>query len=204
MNAQIEQMQQALRKYRSQAKATFERIEKVYATYKPEEARREESRLMGELHSTRMICENEIYRAHKAATDAVKQWSTLDGNQVTSDNTLLMTGMVGPEEFNKMVTKYKDNYTMLHALRNYAERMNKKIEAENRKKGEYLTAGPYRTKHIPDPKSRLENWDKYSRSARDMLDQIDGHGKYATPYMRAMANQTIDHQIDEMSQWATL
>lgn len=204
MNAQIEQMQRALRKYRSQAKATFEQLEKVYATYKPEEAQKEEHRLMGDLHQARTEAENTIYLAHKAATDTVKQWATLDGNQVTSDNTLLMTGMVSPEEFEKLVAKYQDNFTMSHALRNYAERMNKKIEADNRKKGQYLTAGPYQTKHIPDPKARLAQWDKFSKSCHTMLDQIDGHGLYGNAFMAAMANQTIDSQIDGMSKWSTM
>ena len=53
---------------------------------------------------------------------AYESWATLSGKNVTEDMTLLTSGMkLSTEDYEKLESKYKNNYTMLKAIKSSAE-----------------------------------------------------------------------------------
>ena len=193
----IQQMRDAVRAYKNKALKILDKIEKVYDTYLPDSAQREEERLRGEMHTARVEAENTIYSAHQRGANYIKSWFTLDGSKLTDDVKLLEIG-VTPAQYRQLLEKYKSNFTMLSALARYADNQNAQARANERANGNFVVSDAYSTTEIPTLEKMVAEWDMIGAGAVGLLDAIDGKGKYADRFMRSFTLGSMDSSIDSL------
>lgn len=184
MNQYVAKMKTAISNYHGKAKAAEAEIERAYSLYQREPAEREEQRIRDRLAKDRKTAEAEIDAACCDALDAVRAWGTLDGARMTDDVKLLDVG-VTPQQFDALVDKYQDNYTMLNALHRYADNANR--EATRDAHGFPTTY--YNTGKIPTPEAKSAAWEKVYNGALSMLSSLDRDGDAFT---RSLAETGID------------
>ncbi len=195
MNYQVEQMRNAIRRYRDDTRRNEERLRNIWDWYKPEVAEREEATIRGEMRNERIEAENALIEAIQAATQRISSWATLDGNMLTADVRLLDVG-VTPEQFAALVAKHATNYTMLDALKKYGEKQNAAAAEAARASGEVALATPFDLASIPDPTAMAETWKRLYERACGMLDAIAGVGKFSDAISRNLMLNTLDQQLE--------
>ena len=92
---------------------------------------------------------------------------------------------------------------MLQALRRYGEKQNKAAGDEIRANGgDGLTAAlaePFDLRDIPTAEDKPKRWEKRQAQALDLLDAMDGSGKYGNPndwsaaFILAAMPETMEH-----------
>ena len=185
MNQNAERIKTALKGYKEKREAADARIKQIRELYGEEAAQHEAERQNKTLKAARATVEETIRAAHGEGRRAAEAWGTLDGSKLTDDIKLLDAGLVDREAFNGLKTRYKDNATMLSALRKYGEKKNAEAAKEIREGGDAFTAAlsePFEVRDIPTAADKANRWDKAKASALDMLDAMDGAGKYANPH----------------------
>lgn len=193
MNSYIQKMKEAITNYLGSVQATQKKIEEGYGLYLPEAAQKEEERLLGEQAKKRKAAEDAIEAAYNEGSKPARNWGRLDGSKITEDARLLDGPGVTPKQFDELVERYSDNYTMLDRLRGYGEARN----AEAVKSGNgSVTFGPYNVASIPDPNSRVEVWNLARAQAHGFLDIADGTGIYSDPFTRSFARATADKELE--------
>ena len=190
-------MKNAVKAYKSKALNILDRIEKAYRTYLPEAAQTEENRLRGEMHAARVEAEDALYSAYSDGLRRIKDWFTLDGSKLTDDVKLLEIGVTA-KQFNELVEKYVGNYTMLNALHRYADRQNAQEREKAFAKRDYLTAEAYETANMPTEEAKSKAWEQVYSQAVNLLDAIDGKGRYTDPFMRTLLLSTFDETIEQL------
>lgn len=172
MNPYVQRMKTAIAGYGSKAKAAEAEIARAYSLYQEEPARNEEQRIRERLAKERRAAETEIDAACNAALASVKEWGTLDGSRITDDAKLLDVG-VTPQQFDALVDKYQDNYTMLNALHRYADKAN--ADAQRDAHGWPKTY--FETGRIPTPESKTAEWEKVYNGAYSALAAMSSNDK---------------------------
>ena len=193
MNYNVEQMRNAIQRYRDQTKLKEQQLKNVWDWYKEDVAAEEESRIRGEMRQQRINAESALYDAVTAATRQINKWATLDGNQLTADVRLLDVG-VSPEQFQDLVRKHATNWTMLNALRTWGEAKNAEA-AEGAKAAGKIPAAPYNLSTITDPGELVAEWKRLYDQACGMLDAIAGVGRYSDAFSRNFMLGTLDNQL---------
>ena len=117
MNQNAERIKTALKGYKEKREAADARIKQIRELYGDEAAQHEAERQNKTLKAARATVEETIRAAHGEGRRAAEAWGTLDGSKLTDDIKLLDAGLVDREAFNGLKTRYKDNATMLSALR---------------------------------------------------------------------------------------
>lgn len=195
----IDEMKGAMRAYRIQVTDAEERVASIRKDYGEDAAKREWARQQNALEKARSEAGQAIRAAHNAGTTEAKRWATLKGSDLTDDTKLLDAGLVNPEQFDAMKDKYKGNYTMLAALRKYADARNDEHMKKAHEAGRFEIGGPYQTHDMPTPESKIAAWDKLRDSALSMLDMIDGGGNM---WERALHQATGFSDIEHFGQGA--
>lgn len=168
MNQYVQRMKTAIVGYHDKAKAAASEIERAYSLYQREPAEREEQRIREKLAKERKAAQGEIDAACSDALESVKSWGRLDGARLTDDVKLFDIGLT-PEQFNGLVDKYQDNYTMLNALMRYADKENR--EAARNAHG--IPETRFSTATIPTPEAKTAQWEKIHNGALSMLDTLE-------------------------------
>lgn len=184
MNQHLQRMKTALAGYHEKATAAAAEIERAYSLYQREPAEREEQRIRDKLAKERAAAEAEIDAACNDALAGVKAWGTLDGKKLTDDVKLLDVG-VTPEQFNGLVEKYQDNYTMLNALQRYADNAN----ANAPRDAHGWPQVRYDTHRIPTPETKTAAWEKIYNGALSTLSNLER----GDAFTRSLAGTAIDH-----------
>ena len=172
MNQYVARMKTAIADYHGKAQAAAAEIERAYSLYQREPAEREEQRIRDKLAKERKTAEAAIDAACNDALAAVKAWGTLDGSRLTDDVQLLDVG-VTPKQFADLVDKYQDNYSMLNALKRYADFENKEAARE----AHGIPTTYYDTARITTPEAKTAAWEKVYNGAYSALDAITSDDK---------------------------
>ena len=184
MNQHLQRMKNAIAGYHGKARAAAAEIERAYSLYQREPAEREEQRIRDRLAKERQAAQGEIDAACNAALESVKAWGTLDGSRMTDDVKLFDVGLT-PEQFNGLVDKYQDNYTMLNALIRYADKENR--EAARNAHG--IPETRFSTATIPTPEAKTAQWERIYNGACSMLETLEK----GDPFSKSLADAGVEH-----------
>ena len=203
MNQHAVNMKNALNEYKKATEAAKQQIKFITDTYGKEAGEAEKEIQAKKLERARAAAVDTINKAAGAGYKEAEAWGRLDGSKLTDDVRLLDAGLVDKAEFDRLKAKYSGNYTMLHALRKYGEKQNKAAGEEIRaNNGDGLTAAlvePYNIRDIPTAEDKPKKWEKTQAQALDLLDAMDGSGKYKNPhdwgaaFVQAAMPETLEH-----------
>ena len=174
----IRTMGESLRNYHNINQQIEKAIEQVRSQYGDEAAALESKRQSARRRDARQTAEAEIEKAYTAGKTEAESWGTLKGSQITDDIKLLEAELVDNVAFEDLKKRYKDNPTMLIALKKYGIRKNDETLQSG---ADLLTANAKRfvTEDIIDRDSMLKTAGVMLKRARTTLDMIDGTGDYS-------------------------
>lgn len=196
MNSYIQQSKDIILDYLSKAQQTDRKIEEGRKIYLPESMDQEEKRLRAELSKMRSEAERKLDGIFDQASREARSWGNLDGNKLTSDAQLLTGQGVTPEQFDELVTRYQDNYTMLDALRKYGERRNAEEAAKQHAAGDhFVMESAYNVSAIPSADSKLKVWQDMRDRAGYFLNVADGSG-FDDEFTHTLARGTADKAFE--------
>ena len=202
MNKNAETMRNALKNYKAKRDTADARIKQIRDLYGEEAAQHEAERQNKALKAARTEVESTIRAASGEGRRAAEAWGVMDGSKLTDDIKLLDAGLVDVDTFNGLKARYKDNSTMLSALRKYGEKQNAAAAKEIREGGDAFAAAmtaPYELRDIPTAADKVKGWDKAQAHALDLLDCMDGAGKYSNPndwgaaFIKAAMPENLEH-----------
>ena len=124
-------------------------------------------------------------------------------SRLTDDLKLFDAGIVTPEVFDQLKARYKDNATMLSALKAQGEKLNAAAAQAAKDRGEIPLASTYETRDIVTLDDKLKNWKTLKAQALDALDMIDGTGNYADPWTKTLGNVMGEEQINHFGETLT-
>lgn len=171
MNKHAENIKNAVNDYKKATEAAKQKIDYITATYGPTAGEAETEIQAEKLEKARAAAEDTIIKAARSGYKEVEAWERMDGSKLTDDIRLMDAGLVDHGEFNRLKVKYRDNSTMLAALKQYGDKQN----ATAIKDGG-LPA--FETRDIPTAEGKRKQWENAQTQALDMLDMLDGTGKY--------------------------
>jgi hypothetical protein len=204
MSKYADDMKQAILRYKSAQKAAESRIKVTTEDYGQEAGQRELERQEKMLKAEREKASAAIREAYSEGLYLAEQWGKPDGSRLTDDLKLFDAGIVTPEVFDQLKTRYKDNATMLSALKAQGEKLNAAAAQAAKDRGEMALASPYDTSDIVTSGDKVENWKKLKAQALDALDMIDGTGNYSDPWAQALGNALGDEVIDHFGEGMAL
>lgn len=194
MNGYISKTKDVILDYLTKAQHTQQKIEEGKRIYQPDSMEREEKRLRGELMKARKEAEAKIDSIYHEASEEAREWGTLDGKKITLDAEIIKYDGVTPSEFDVLVDRYQDNYTMLNILKKYGDAQNKKAAKEAREKGD-LFVEPYNTRDIPGSDAKMKEWDDMRKRADYFLNVADGTG-FSSDFEKGFAKSTADKAFE--------
>ena len=193
----IQKTKDVILDYLEQAQQVGTKIKEAHNLYLPEAAEREEARLREKLAAARKDTEEKIDAIFREASKGAEAWGTLDGAKLTADAQLLQGQGVTPDQFYQLVDRYKDNYTMLDALRKYGEARNAEAYKEARAAGnrDAFIPGPYDLHGIPGPDAKVKDFDAQRKMADYFLNVADGTG-FSSEFEHKFASDAADKQFE--------
>ena len=197
MNTYIQRTKAIIENYLDKANKTAAKIAEGRNIYQPEAMEREEARLRGELAKARKEAEAKIKGIYEEAAAPARNWGKLDGAKLTADAELLKGEGVTPEQFNELVERYHDNYTMLDRLRKYGEAQNNAAAQKAHEKGDhsFKLGGPYKVSDIPGPDHKVKEYDNMMKAANHFLNCADGTG-FNSDFEKAFAQQAANKDFE--------
>lgn len=203
MSKYADDMKQAIMTYRNRYKNAEANIKLVVENYGEEAGQRELERQEKNLKAEREKAAAAIREAYSEGVYLAERWGQPDGSRLTDDLKLFDAGIVTPEVFDQLKARYKDNATMLSALKAQGEKLNAAAAQAAKDRGEMALASPYDTRDIVTLDDKLKNWKTLKAQALDALDMIDGTGNYADSWARSLGNvlgdEVINHFGEEMA-----
>lgn len=203
MNQHALNMKNALNEYKKATETAKQQIEFITTTYGREAGEAEKDIQKKKLERARAAAVDTINKAAGAGYKEAEAWGRVDGSKLTDDVKLLDAGLVDKAEFDRLKEKYSGNYTMLQALRKYGEKQNKAAgDAIRANNGDGLAAAlvePYDVRDIPTAEDKPKKWERTQAQALDLLDAMDGSGKYSNPhdwgaaFVMAAMPETLEH-----------
>ena len=204
MSKYADDMKQAILRYKSAYKAAETRIKATTEDYGQEAGQRELERQEKVLKAEREKAAAAIREAYSEGVYLAERWGQPDGSRLTDDLKLFDAGIVTPEVFNQLKDRYKDNATMLAALKARGDKMNAEAAKEARENGGLPLASQYDTSDIVTLQDKTKNWNTLKAQAIDCLDMIDGTGNYSDSWSRAMGNALGDEMINHFGEGMAL
>lgn len=193
MNQHALNIRTALNDYKQATEKAKQQISFITTTYGKEAGEAEKEIQAKKLEKARSAAVDTITKAGDAGYREVETWERMDSSKLTDDIKLLDAGIVDHGEFDRLKAKYRDNSTMLAALRKYGEKQN----SENHSEGFF----PFNLRDIPTAEGKRKQWKNAQAQALDMLDAMDGSGKYTKPdiddwgaaFTLAAMPETLEH-----------
>lgn len=204
MNKYADDMKQAILRYKSAYKAAETRIKTTIENYGEEAGQRELERQEKNLKAEREKAAAAIREAYSEGVYLAERWGQPDGSRLTDDLKLFDAGIVTPEVFNQLKARYKDNATMLAALKARGDKLNAEAAKKSRIEGSTVSVkDAYDTSDIVTPQDKVKNWNTLKTQAMDCLDMVDGTGNYADPWTQALGNVMGEEQINHFGETLT-
>lgn len=193
MNQHALNIRTALNDYKQATEKAKQQISFITTTYGKEAGEAETEIQAKKLEKARSAAVDTITKAGDAGYREVETWERMDSSKLTDDIKLLDAGIVDHGEFDRLKAKYRDNSTMLAALRKYGEKQN----SENHSDG-FI---PFNLRDIPTAEGKRKQWKNAQAQALDLLDAMDGSGKYTKPdnddwgaaFTLAAMPETLEH-----------
>lgn len=197
MNTHIQKMKDAILDYLGKAQQTEAKIKEAHEIYLPDSAEKEETYLRGKLADARKEAESRIDAVIREGSRGAEEWGRLDGAKLTADAQLLQGQGVTPEQFDQLVERYQDNYTMLDQMKKYGEARNAEALQQARDAGnrDIAFGGPYNVTSIPGPDVKVREWEAARQYATHFLNVADGTG-FASDFDRNFARNAADKQFE--------
>ena len=117
MSKYADDMKQAIMTYKNRYKNAEANIKLVLENYGEEAGQRELERQEKNLKAEREKAAAAIREAYSEGVYLAELWGKPDGSRLTDDLKLFDAGIVTPEVFDQLKARYKDNATMLSALK---------------------------------------------------------------------------------------
>lgn len=201
MNQHAENMKKALTDYKSARDKANTQIKFITDTYGREAGEAEKKLQTGKLEKARAAAVDTITKAGSAGRQGAEAWGHVDGSKLYNDDIrLLEAGLVDAAEFDRLKAKHAGNYTMLTALRKYGEKQNAEASEQIRKNNpDAILIDAFKVRDIPTAESKTKAWEKAQAQALDLLDAMDGTGKYSNPddwgaaFNVAAMPETLEH-----------
>ena len=204
MNKYADDMKQAILRYKSAYKAAETRIKTTTEDYGQEAGQRELERQEKVLKAEREKAAAAIREAYSEGVYLAERWGQPDGSRLTDDLKLFDAGIVTPEVFNQLKARYKDNATMLAALKARGDKMNAEAAKKSRIEGSTVSVkDAYDTSGIVTSEDKVKNWNTLKKQGMDCLDMIDGTGAYADPWTKTLGNVMGEEQINHFGETLT-
>lgn len=204
MSKYADDMKQAIVAYKTAHKNAEANIKRIVEDYGEEAGQHETERQERLLSTARQRAEAAIREAYSEGLYLAEQWGKPDGSRLTDDLKLFDAGIVTPEVFDQLKARYKDNATMLSALKAQGEKLNAAAAQAAKDRGEMALASPYDTRDIVTPGDKVENWKKLKAQALDALDMVDGSGSYSDPWSQSLGNALGDEVINHFGEGMAL
>ncbi len=193
-NKRLSAMKDIIKRYQATTNTMKERMQLNEKTMKPEYAKEENWKIMESMKSKQEEAKAAIMEEMNAGYREAEAWGKLDGGKITSDAKLLDAGIVTPEQFKELVTRYQDNGTMTQLLADFAERKNKEsggfaalwgVSGSNKPYAHYDTSG------LQSVASKQADLKKYAAGAAGIIDQLSDCSKEApgAEWMNLAINQ---------------
>lgn len=181
MSRYTDNMKQALVLYRDAKDKAAKRLQEVKEYFGDEAMQYEQERQAQQIKNARATAEAAIQEAWSEGRYLAEQWAKPNGSQLTDDMKLFDVGLVTPEVFDQLKARYRDNSTMLAALKMQGEKLNAAAqkEAHERTGNPFMMAEPYNVRDIVTGADKLNQWDSMKKQALDVLDALDGTGQYS-------------------------
>ena len=202
MNQHAVNMTNALLDYKKLRETADARIQFIRETYGSEAGEAEKEIQANKLEKARAAAVDTITKAGEAGKKQAEAWGHMDGSKMDADDMrLLDAGLVDKAEFNRLKAKHSENYTMLQALKRYGEKQNRAETEEARKNNPdgFIMEEPFDLRDIPAADDKAKKWERTQASALDLLDCMDGVGKYKDPhdwgaaFTKAAMPETLEH-----------
>ncbi len=175
MNQNVKKMKEAIVSFHQKAKQADEAISKAKRDLKPEVAFKKIDILQAELKQEQAKAIDAIMTAGEQGKADVKKWFELNPADITDDAKLLQMGFpMNQADFNSLCRKYENNGTMCRILKDYAEKHNQEVQARNPK--QVFPEGYLHTMNIPNIKSMMNDWDRITANAEEIIKRMEGHG----------------------------
>ena len=203
MSKYADDMKQAIMTYKNRYKNAEANIKLVLENYGEEAGQRELERQEKNRKAEREKAAAAIREAYSEGVYLAEQWGKPDGSRLTDDLKLFDAGIVTPEVFDQLKARYKDNATMLSALKAQGEKLNAAAAQAAKDRGEIPLASTYETRDIVTLDDKLKNWKTLKAQALDALDMIDGTGNYADPWTKTLGNVMGEEQINHFGETLT-
>ena len=203
MSKYADDMKQAIMTYKNRYKNAEANIKLVLENYGEEAGQRELERQEKNLKAEREKAAAAIREAYSERVYLAELWGKPDGSRLTDDLKLFDAGIVTPEVFDQLKARYKDNATMLSALKAQGEKLNAAAAQAAKDRGEMPLASTYNTRDIVTLDDKLKNWKTLKAQALDCLDMIDGTGNYADPWTKTLGNVMGEEQINHFGETLT-
>ena len=195
MKTAIQRSKDAILDYLSKAQQTEKKIAEGRQIYQPDSMEKEEKRLRGELAKARQETEAKIDAIIRDRSRGAEDWGKLDGTKLTADAQLLQGNGVTPAQFDQLVERYQDNYTMLDQLRKYGEARNAEAAEKAHAKDNHFPAPAYNVTNIPGPDAKVQEWNYLRQQAAYFLNVADGTG-FPSEFERQFARNAADKQFE--------
>ena len=202
MSKYIDNMKSALVTYKTAKQDAEKRLQEIRDLYGDEAGQHESERQEKQLTAARERAEAAIREAYSEGVYLAEQWGKMDGGQLTDDLKLFDAGMVTPEVFDQLKSRYANNATMSAALKAKGQQMNAAAAKADREKGGLGLVEPYDVRGIVTGADKVENWKRAKTQALDVLDMIDGKGAYSDPWAQALGNALGDETIEHFGEGA--
>ncbi len=171
----IDQMAAAVKKYFAEAQIAQQKMKKNSEIYQAEFAVPENEKIKQHLQEARWAAEDAIKAAQEAGRAEAESWGKLDGSKLPDDVKLLQFDIT-PEQFSDLVARHKNNGTMAALLKQYGEKMNKRLLEETSGKNGTMPEKQYNTWEIPTVEEKRAVYDKFASGAMARLSNIDNGG----------------------------
>ena len=204
MSKYADDMKQAIMTYKNRYKNAEANIKLVLENYGEEAGQRELERQEKNLKAEREKAAAAIREAYSEGVYLAELWGKPDGSRLTDDLKLFDAGIVTPEVFDQLKARYKDNATMLSALKAQGEKLNAAAAQAAKDRGELPLASTYETRDIVTLDDQRTTWKTLKAQALDCLDMIDGTGNYSDSWNRAMGNALGDEMINHFGEGMAL
>ena len=143
MSKYADDMKQAIMTYKNRYKNAEANIKLVLENYGEEAGQRELERQEKNLKAEREKAAAAIREAYSEGVYLAELWGKPDGSRLTDDLKLFDAGIVTPEVFDQLKARYKDNATMLSALKAQGEKLNAAAAQAAKDRGEIPLASTY-------------------------------------------------------------
>lgn len=173
----IDKMAGAVKKYFAEAEIAQQKMKRNSEIYLPEFAEPENEKVKEQLKEPRRQAEEAIRAAQEAGRAEAAEWGRLSGDKLSGDASLLQFD-ISPEQFADLVSRHKGNGTMSALLKQYGDKMNKRLLEETSGKTGSMPEKQYNTWDIPTVEEKQSAYDKFAMGARSLLTQIDNSGTF--------------------------